>query len=548
VPCTLDLDAGRAAGAALIAGTPRPDVVVCANDEVALGVLTAAADAGLAVPDDLAITGWDGLMAARFAGLTTVEQPCGSWAPPRLACFTTASPNGPRAPPPAGVCAARSSPRGWSFAPAAANTPGGSDMMMYRRLAAVATVTVTALALTACGRDSGGGPDDARPIDEGKATGEITVWAMGTEGEKLEAFAQDFTKENPNAKVTVTAIPWYAAHQRIASAIACRQTPDVSMIFTTWMGEFAKTGALDPTPPGLIDSSAFFEGAWNTTVVDGTSYGVPWYVETRLIYYRKDLAQQAGVTAPASWDELKDFARAMKEKAGAQWGISLQPGGTGSWVTFLPFAWSNGAEIVSGGQFTLDSPEMVEALGYYQSFFTDGLSPFDLAPKALETGFIDGSIGAFISGPWHGGILAEQGGAAFTDKWAVAPMPRKKSATSFVGGSDLAVFNDAKNRGGAWSFVAWLSRPDVQVKWYQTVKGLPAVKKAWEDSTLSGDPFLKTFGEQLHAAKSPPAIATWEQVAAAIDGEVEKVRKAGTSPAEALKAAQEKAAVIGTGA
>ncbi|MFS8522457.1 MAG: LacI family DNA-binding transcriptional regulator [Micromonosporaceae bacterium] len=75
VPCALDLDSGQAAGAALIAGTPRPEVVVCANDEVALGVLTAASDAGLTVPDDLAITGWDGLMAARFAGLTTVEQP-----------------------------------------------------------------------------------------------------------------------------------------------------------------------------------------------------------------------------------------------------------------------------------------------------------------------------------------------------------------------------------------------------------------------------------------------------------------------------------------
>ncbi|HEY8453208.1 MAG TPA: sugar ABC transporter substrate-binding protein [Natronosporangium sp.] len=421
-------------------------------------------------------------------------------------------------------------------------------MMRYRRLAAVATVTLTALALAACGRDSGGGADDARPVGEGKATGEITVWAMGTEGEALEAFAQEFTKENPDATVTVTAIPWDAAHQKISSAIAGGQTPDVAMIGTTWMGEFAKTGALDPTPPGLIDPSAFFEGAWNTTVVDGTSYGVPWYVETRLIYYRKDLAEQAGVTPPTSWDELKDFARAMTEKAGAEWGISLQPGGTGSWQTFLPFAWSNGAEIVRDGQFTLDSPEMAEALSYYQSFFTDGLSPTDLSPGALESGFIDGSIGAFISGPWHGGILAEQGGAEFADKWAVAPMPRNKSATSFVGGSDLAVFTDAKNRDGAWKFVAWLSRPDVQVKWYETVKDLPAVKEAWEDPTLSGDPFLNAFGEQLNDAKSPPAIATWEQVAAVIDGEVEKVCKAGTDPAEALKAAQEQATAIGTGA
>lgn len=98
VPCPFDLDAGRAAAAALVATTPRPDVVVCANDEVALGALTAAADAGLTVPDDIAITGWDGLMAARFAGLTTVAQPMrelGATAARWLHDRISAGPSGP---------------------------------------------------------------------------------------------------------------------------------------------------------------------------------------------------------------------------------------------------------------------------------------------------------------------------------------------------------------------------------------------------------------------------------------------------------------------
>ncbi|HZN20903.1 MAG TPA: LacI family DNA-binding transcriptional regulator [Micromonosporaceae bacterium] len=53
----------------------RPDALVCANDEIALGALEAAAEAGLAVPGDVAVTGWDDVMAARYAGLTTVRQP-----------------------------------------------------------------------------------------------------------------------------------------------------------------------------------------------------------------------------------------------------------------------------------------------------------------------------------------------------------------------------------------------------------------------------------------------------------------------------------------
>jgi LacI family transcriptional regulator len=74
VPCGMNLDAGIAVAAAEILDG-QPQAVVCANDELALGVLTAAERAGLRVPEDLAVTGWDDIMAARFARLTTVRQP-----------------------------------------------------------------------------------------------------------------------------------------------------------------------------------------------------------------------------------------------------------------------------------------------------------------------------------------------------------------------------------------------------------------------------------------------------------------------------------------
>ena len=70
----LDLDSGRRAAEQLLT-RGKPDAVICANDEVALGVLLAAGERGLRVPEDLAVTGWDDLLAARFAGLTTVRQP-----------------------------------------------------------------------------------------------------------------------------------------------------------------------------------------------------------------------------------------------------------------------------------------------------------------------------------------------------------------------------------------------------------------------------------------------------------------------------------------
>jgi len=416
------------------------------------------------------------------------------------------------------------------------------------------SAAVVGLVLTGCGRGSEGGTaadtgDKSTSVSAGKATGAITVWALGAEGDKLGEIAKGFEAENPKAKVNVTVIPFDAAHDKISSAIAANQTPDVSLAGTTWVSEFAGTGALDKTPTDLIDESKFFPGAWGTTSVDGTSYGVPWYVETRLIYYRTDLAEKAGVTPKPGWtqDDFKTFAKAMETKAGAKYGVSLPPGGTGSWQTFMPFAWQNGAELQSSDKFSFDSAEMTKTLDYYKSFFTDKLSAGKLAPGAFESGFIKGSIGSFVSGPWHMGILREQGGPKFEGKWGVAAMPTAKAGTSFVGGGDLMVFKNSKNRDTAWKFVDYLTQVGPEQQLYQLVGSLPAVKSAWGTGELATDPMLKMFGTQLEDAKSAPAIATWEQVADTLDHGIEEAVIGGQSSDAALKAASSKANTIGTG-
>ena len=371
---------------------------------------------------------------------------------------------------------------------------------------------------------------------------------MGTEGDNLEVLAEDFMAEYPDVTVEVTAVPWDAAHDRISNAIAAGETPDVSLIGTTWMGEFASGGGFDPTPAN-IDPSIFFEGAWDTTVVDGVSYGIPWYVETRLLYYRTDLAEESGATAPpANWDELKGLAEGYGAE-GADPAIALQAGGIGSWQTFMPFFWQKGGEILDeSGNFTLDSDACVEALTYYDSFFEEGLAPTAaLEPGALETGFASGEIGSFISGPWMIGIVNDAGADPAT--WTVAHQPTEEAGTSFVGGGNISVFSDSDNKTAAWAFVDYLSHPEVQVKWFQTINDLPSVQAAWDDPALADDELLSAFGDQLADAKAPPAIATWEQVALeAIDTQIEQVTVGDVTPEEGCAAMQTEAEAIGTGA
>lgn len=425
---------------------------------------------------------------------------------------------------------------------------------MSKPVGTLAVLAIASLALAGCGREAAtddAGPGAGAAVDDSAATGTIDVWAMGTEGELLGDFVKDFEADNPDATVNVTAVPWEAAHDKIANAIAAGETPDVSLIGTTWMGEFAQAGGLDPTPEGLVDEGDFFEGAWGSTVVGDTSYGVPWYVETRVLYYRADLAKKAGWDeAPQTWDDLKQFAVDLEEKGGAEFGINLQPGQTGSWQTVLPFAWSNGAEVTNadGTEYTIDSPEMVEALDYYKSFFDEGLSPTRvLDPGELESGFAKGTFGSFISGPWHTGLVEEAG--VTQEQYSLATMPGKDAApgTSFVGGGDLAVFKASDNRDEAWKLVKWLSEPEVQQKWYDTLGDLPAVKAAWDSGKLAEDPQLQVFGAQLENALAPPAVPTWEEVAAVVDSDVERAVKGASPVKDAVAHMQSKAESIGTG-
>ena len=424
---------------------------------------------------------------------------------------------------------------------------------MIRPAARVALVTALAVtALSACGRaddTGGGGSTDAATLSSGEASGDLTIWAMGAEGEALPDFVQEFEDANPDVSVEVVPIPWDAARDKFQTAIAAGTTPDLAMMGTTWMAEFGD--AFAPVPDG-IDTSDVFEGPLATTELDGTAVGVPWYVDTRVLYYRTDLAEQAGWTEPpATQDELKQMAADMQDKAGADYGIRLQSAGNDSFQGSLWAAWSNGASLTDEDQteWTLDTPEMVESYEYYQSFFTDGVAnaSADRTPGAQEAEFVAGTTPMLIDGPFMMGQLETLGGEGFADKYATARIPAGDSSTSFAGGSNLVVFQESDNADAAWKLVDWLTQPEVQVEWYDVTGDLPSQQSAWEDPALTEDAKLAVFGEQLEDTVAPPVTTTWVQVNAAADSVLERMTVSGLAPAEALADLQQQATSIGMG-
>lgn len=423
--------------------------------------------------------------------------------------------------------------------------------------AAVSLAVVGALALTACGRDNGGDeggsaqPTAGAAIDDSPATGDITVWAMGEEAENLPDFVEAFTADNPDATIEVTAIPWGDVATKVQTAVAAGTVPDAIMIGSSLMPMVVSTGGLAPVPDGLVDPDGFFEGASDSTIAEGTTYGVPWYVETRVLYYRSDLAEDAGLSAPTTWEEMTSFAQGMKD-GGADYGVQLPVGAAESATQVLmPFYAQAGGEVLNeaGDAYAIDPDIMATALDYYASFFTDGLAPLSGYGDEQTNAFANGSNPSFISGPWMTTVLGDQESPDWVEEnVATAVIPAgSASNASYIGGAHWGVFNDANNADGAWKLIRWLSQVETQQAFYDATGDLPAVQAAWEYEPLQSNERVTVLSEQLTSTVAPPTVPSWEELDSFISNESEKVANGTSSAQDSAAAIVAKAEELGTG-
>ncbi|MET9551284.1 sugar ABC transporter substrate-binding protein [Streptomyces sp. NPDC006645] len=400
------------------------------------------------------------------------------------------------------------------------------------RTASVAVALTMAAGITACGSSGGAGV-----AADKKQT--LTVWAMGAEGEKLAEVAKVYEDANPHITVKVTPVGWDVAHQKLVSAAAAGTLPDMTQMGSSYMGEFAELGVLEPVDTKAFKKDAFFPAAWEQGVADGEVYGVPWYVETRVLYYRTDLAKKAGITKPpTNWAELQQAATAFQDKAGTQWGLHLQSSGLDAVQSWSPFLYSAGGSIVSDGKATMDSPEAVKALKEYATYFDKGLSNKSFQPGyEVLTDFNSGDVPMFYSGPWTMAGINDN----YPDlkgKWAIAKVPADQASASMAGGSSLVVSKDSEHKEAAKEFLSYLTDTEGQKDWFKRSGDLPANISAWDSGELADDANFKIFREQMETAQPWPVEPQWTEISSKADEAISQVTQGKASAEDAAKKAQ----------
>lgn len=353
----------------------------------------------------------------------------------------------------------------------------------------------------------------------------LRFWAMGRESEVVAELMPGFEREHPGVRVKVEQLPWTAAHEKLLTAFAGDATPDLAQVGNTWLPEMQTLGALEPLEPWLARTPAllasdYFEGIWATNAPGGQRVGLPWYVDTRLMFVRQDLLARAGVRRPPlNWDEWRATLTQLRQHGVAT--PLLLP--TNEFEPLLALALQQPGEVLRDhGRFgNFSSPDFRRALGFYVERFrrgdAPGLTNNQVANVWQEFG--RGTFAFYISGPWNIGEFKRRLPVELADAWTTAELPGPDGpGASIAGGASFAMFRRSRLKAEAWALISYLSRPEVQLAFYRLTGDLPPRRSTWamplaDGRALTEDRHAAAFRRQLERVRPPPAVPEWERIA-----------------------------------
>ncbi len=350
----------------------------------------------------------------------------------------------------------------------------------------------------------------------------VTFWAMGNEGAAVRKLMPAFEKAHPHLHVDVQTLPWTGAHQKLLTAFAGHVTPDVCQLGNTWLPELAAVDALVPlqarvTASSVVRPQDYFSGNWQTNVVDGTLYGVPWYIDTRLLFYRKDILARAGFDHPPhTWGEWARQMAAIKRMVGPDRYAILLPVNEFEQMESLGLQQDQSMLRDDDRYGNFDSQGFRHVLQFYAQIFRKQWAPVagNQDISNVWTEFARGYFAFYLSGPWNIAEFRARMPKRLKHAWATAPLPGPTGpGASLAGGSSLVIFKRSRHKHAAWLLVQYLSRPDVEVRFYRLVGDMPPRRSAWARPVLADDPYARAFRQQLERARPIPKVPEWERIA-----------------------------------
>jgi sn-glycerol 3-phosphate transport system substrate-binding protein len=394
-------------------------------------------------------------------------------------------------------------------APAAAATTAPATSATTAPAASSAAATVAPAATT-------GTSATTAPATSGGAAVELSFFypiAVGGPITKIiEGYAADFTKANPNIKVTSTFAGGYPdTLTKIQTTVdGGGAPPDVAVLLSTDIFALKDGDYIIPLDDYIKTADAnyitdFYDAFMANSKDGGKVYGILFQRSTPVLYYNKDLFKEVGLNpdqAPKTWAEMVDMAKKLTKSDGSRWGVEIPSDGFPYWV-FEGMAIGNGKNFVddTGTKTFFNDPAVVQALDAWVGLGTkDKVEPASIVIwNTTPDDFLGGKAGMI----WHttGSLTNILKNAKFPV--GVGFLPGLKQPGAPTGGGNFYLFKKtpAEKQAAAWKFIQFMSSPEYAAKWTIDSGYVAPRKSAWDT------PALKDY-----TAKNPQALVARDQL------------------------------------
>jgi ABC-type glycerol-3-phosphate transport system substrate-binding protein len=314
----------------------------------------------------------------------------------------------------------------------------------------------------------------------------------------LQGLVDEYNAANPNVQVEMTTLSWGDYVQKMLSAVAAGNPPDITggdsgLPFNFYaQGEAMVLDSLydDWKNDGTFDAlTQWGRDKWN---FDGHYVGVTWQIDARAIYYRTDLFEQAGLALPTTHDDLLTVAAALTDRDAEMYGLCF-PGKAGSYDTdqfYMTLVFQNGGGLADiDGNPTFETPEHLAALQLEQELLAaaapEGTPGYTFAE--ISRLYMQGQCAMVFNGGWFIQQLKQQAPDIYAVTDILDPlMGQGPNAVQRIVGfyNPWMVFRQSKHPAEAIEFLKFMAAPENLKKVYAADVG----NKYSPYTTLQDDP------------------------------------------------------------
>ncbi|CAN7722260.1 extracellular solute-binding protein [Phyllobacterium sp. LjRoot231] len=365
----------------------------------------------------------------------------------------------------------------------------------------------------------------------------------------VRAMTEAFTKANPDVTVNLEFVPYEGLHDKTVLAQGSGGGYDVVLFDVIWPAEYATnkvlTDVTDKITPEM--KSGVLPGAWTTVEYDSKRYGMPWILDTKYLFYNKEILEKAGIkNPPKTWAELTEQAKTIKDK--------------GLLATPIAWSWSQAEAAICdyttlvsayGGSFLKDGKPVfqtgggLDALNYMVDSYKSGLTnpnSKEFLEEDVRRVFQNGEAAFALNWTYMYNMANDPKDSKVAGKVGVVPAPgvEGKSTVSAVNGSmGLGITSTSKHPDEAWKYIAFMTSQATQNQYAKL--SLPIWASSYDDPAVSKnqEELIAAAKVSLAAMYPRPTTPKYQELSTGLQQAIQEALLGRAAPEDALKTAVE---------